>query len=139
MRCYCLKPVITAGIILVFFNGCGEAVPKARHGNRSVMPSVPQISASEGLTGQMEFGLPTVHRGAYEPLSVAIPVRAAHNQPQRVQYRFEYFDDSGRPIRPTMDWRYILLPVQGERVMASSALDTAAVDWRLEIRRAKRN
>ena len=126
------------GWVIAIGVGCAALGPgDSRQASSGTDLSI-QVTTFEGLDGRMVFGEPQVQRGAYEPLSVSIPVRAAHDRSLRLQYRFEFFDRSGRPIRPTMDWRYILLPVQGDRVMESTAYDTAATDWRLEIRRARR-
>ena len=127
--------VVMIGCALTLWTGCGGI---QNHDNQHPTAEAdPQITMFEALDQQLAFGQPDVHRGTFEPLRVVISVRATENQPQRVQYRFEYFDRSGRPMRPSMDWRYLLLPIGGERIMEGSALDTAAVDWRLEVRRAK--
>ena len=136
-RLFCFS-VIVAGCVALGCSGCDALtnLTKAKSGSLT-HTSYPQITTFEGLEGQLLFGPPIVKRGTYQPIHVAIPVRAAHDQPQRVQYRFEYFNSSGRPLRPSMDWRYLLLPVGGERIMDGSALNTTAVDWRLEVRRTK--
>jgi hypothetical protein len=54
-----------------------------------------------------------------------------------IQYRFEFFDELGRPLQPQMQWRYAQLPARNQRFFEGSALDTAAVDWRFEARRAR--
>ncbi len=129
---------MTGVCVLVAWTGCDAfngSQTKLHDPDAAI--AYPQITMFEGLEGQLLFGPPQIKRGTYQPISVAIPVRTARDHPQRVQYRFEYFDGSGRPLRPSMDWRYILLPVDGERTMAGSALDIAAVDWRLEVRRAR--
>lgn len=134
----CMWSVIGVGCVMVLGVGCHESGLKNHDEHTNKTSFYDQITTFEGLDGQLVFSDPEVQRGVYQPIHVAIPVRAAGDQAQRVQYRFEYFDRAGRPMRPSMDWRYILLPVQGERVMDGSALDSAAVDWRLEIRRARR-
>lgn len=129
---------ILAGCVIALEFGCASL--GSRHQGHHVSGSdlSAQVTSFEGLDGQIVFGEPEVKRSVYDPMSVSIPVRAARDQSLRLQYRFEFFDRNERPIRPTMDWRYILLPVQSDRVMESTAFDTAAADWRLEIRRGRR-
>ena len=127
-----------AGCVIALGVGCVSLGSRNQGHDGSSSDLSAHITTFEGLDGQMVFGEPQVKRSAYEPINVSIPLRAAHDQSLRLQYRFEFFGRAGRPIRPTMDWRYILLPVQGNRVMESTAFDTAAADWRLEIRRARR-
>lgn len=129
-------PVILAGCAVGLWAGCDVLKGLNTSPKEPAAAFYSQITTFEGLEGELVFGQPVVQRGVFQPIHVAIPVRAAYDQPQRIEYRFEYFDSTGRPLRPSMDWRYILIPVRGQRVMEGSAVDTAAVDWRLELRRA---
>jgi hypothetical protein len=56
----------------------------------------------------------------------------------RVQYRYLFMDAQGRPVeRNEVGWKYQVLPPGVERFLEGNALDTTAVNWRLEIRPAQ--
>ena len=101
----------------------------------------PQITALDELEEQLVFGTPSVYSPADRPMSVVVPMRAAigaNDDDMAVQYRFEFLDSLGRPIEPSMGWRHILLPPRVTRFVEGAALDTDAVDWRLELRLDKK-
>ena len=51
-----------------------------------------------------------------------------------VQYRFLFFDHSGRPVGPDPAWQQIYLPARAQEFVTGTALAKEAVDWRLEVR-----
>ncbi len=117
--------------------GCDMVkAPRGRH-DPLARADYPQVTALDDLHRYILFADPVVKHDARQPMSITVPVRAAMDQPVRVQYRFEFFDQSGRPLRPRMDWRYMLLPARGQRFMESTSLDIEAEDWRLEVRSAQ--
>jgi hypothetical protein len=71
------------------------------------------------------------------PLSVQQAIRNTADFHVNVQYRFEYFDAKGFRLPGSEVWRFKELPSRMEVFLASSALDPAAVDWRLTIRTAQ--
>ncbi len=70
------------------------------------------------------------------PLTVNVPLRLTSvtpNQFARVQYRYIFLDAAGVPLRTQSDWKYIRLEPRNQVFLQGNALDTTAVDWRLEI------
>lgn len=134
MRWWCMWALVS-----VLAVGCDTAMAPWGGRPKPLAEGSPlQITAFDGLQAHLVFGKPRVTGGThFDAIGIVVPVRAAGDQPQKVQYRFEYFNQDRRPMRPSMDWRYILLPAHGERFMEGAALDPAAVDWRLEVRRAR--
>ncbi len=72
------------------------------------------------------------------PLSVTSVVRAKTRTDEwDVQYRYFFLDEAGRPLEADPDWRFMHLPARTQMYMEGNALDSTAVDWRLEIRPAR--
>lgn len=118
--------------------GCDTA--KAPHAVKPdpVAPvQYPQI-ATEGVLGKHLFYAKPIVRGeGGSPLKVTVPLRLRDDKPANAQYRFTFLDRDGAPVDPPMDWRFMVLPPRLQVFMEGSALDDAAVDWRLEVRPAK--
>jgi len=96
----------------------------------------PQQVALEGLESYVVSGESTVQASQDQPLSVEVPLRAVSNKELSVQYRFLFFDKDRRLLKPQMQWRYTTL-TRAQQFVRGSALDTRAVDWRLEVRPAR--
>ncbi len=73
------------------------------------------------------------------PLRVTVPVRTlvAKGETIRVQYKFTFLDQTGRPLSPDGDWHYVRMPANTKRFFEGNALDQRATDWQLEIRTAR--
>lgn len=95
----------------------------------------PRIVALQDLDRYLAFSPADVQdAGGTKPLSISVPVRVKSDEDFHVQYRYEFFDKSGRPIRPEMEWRYLKMPARAQVFMEGAALDTHATDWRLVVR-----
>jgi len=98
----------------------------------------PQVVVLDRLGRWVVKGQPIVKGGeADQPLTVTVPVRLTSDQDVNAQYRFIFFDVAGAPLRPEMEWRYILLPGRTEVFLSGTALDKRAADWRCEVRYAQ--
>lgn len=126
----CLGVAVLAGCDTTKAPGEAQADPLLR-------AMYPKVAALEGLEDYLVFSEPSVELGSGRPLSVSVPIRARTDEQLNIQYRFEFFDRDGRPVQPAMDWRYLLLPGRAQRFLQGAALDTSAVDWRLEVRPAR--
>ena len=127
------RMLLLAVVVLGFSAGCetvGRIDPVTAVGH-------PQISVLDDLNWQLVFDKPIVEQGDDQPLNVTVPVRVAKDSGIVIQYRFAFLDALGRPLQPGMQWRYAQLPARNQRFLEASALDTAAVDWRFEVRRAQ--
>jgi uncharacterized protein YcfL len=98
----------------------------------------PQIVIDENIEKFLLAGDPNVRGGdADRPLSVTVPMRSNSEHEFAVQYRFEFFDRDGRPVRSQPDWHWVRVPPRQEKVFEGAALDTNAADWRLVIRSSR--
>ncbi|MDX2148626.1 MAG: DUF1425 domain-containing protein [Planctomycetota bacterium] len=92
----------------------------------------PQVVAGS-LQRWIGFDRPNEQRDPV--LSVTVPARAlTDGQQLNVQYRFFWFDASGRPADAEPTWRYMRMPSRTQVFFEGNALDNDAVNWRLEIR-----
>jgi uncharacterized protein YcfL len=72
-----------------------------------------------------------------QPMQVEVPMRNLTANQYLVDYRFLYYDESGRELEPVMGWR--MQPLQPKQVVTlkGKALDAAATRWRLEVKWAQ--
>lgn len=118
-------------------SGChGDAAraPASPGPDPLVSGTYPQITMAQGLIGLIVQGRPVVQPSVpHSPLRVTVPIRSVQDGPTRVQYQFTWLDNVGRPVGVS-GWKYEIVPPRMERFFESNALDTRAVDWRLEIK-----
>lgn len=129
-----------ACLLLIGLAGCQNDPVKAPFpGQPDLLPAhaYPQIVVTDGLDEVLGFGRPNVQAGPDQPMSVTIPVRVMDDYAYNTQYRFEFFGRDGRELQPKMDWKYERLPARVQVFMRGAALDTGAVDWRLQVRSAR--
>lgn len=80
-------------------------------------------------------GTVVVDTPADRPMSVTVPLRSIADNSMRVQYRFLWFDDKGRPVREG-EWIAEMFAPRVERRLQGNAIDLKSRDWRLEVRSA---
>ena len=101
----------------------------------------PQIATEGNLGNHLSYARPIVRPSGQAPggtpMHVTVPIRLRDDKPVNAQYRFTFLAADGGPIGQPMDWRFMVLPPRLQVFMEGSALDSQAVDWRLEIRPAK--
>lgn len=98
----------------------------------------PQVVALDRLGRWLVNNPPIIKGGeADQPMTVTVPVRLTSDENVNAQYRFLFFDAAGAPLRPEMEWRYVLLPGRTEVFLTGTALDKRAADWRCEVRYAR--
>lgn len=121
--------------------GCEDPVkaPPEGYGDLLARDNYPRIVALEGLSEALRFGPPIVDASTdAAPMKVTVPVRSVEDKyPLNVQYRFEFLDSGRRPLSETAGWKFLHLEPRVEAFMTGSALQTSAVDWRLEVRPAR--
>jgi len=100
----------------------------------------PQQVVLEGLNRGIVSGDPVV-RGPSDsmPMTVTVPLRSVADKTLHVQYQFEFLDANGLPVRgtPTSGWRFVTVEPRTQVFAVANALDTDAVDWRLQVRPAR--
>lgn len=120
------------GCVKAPFTGKADAVP---------IDNYPRIVASRETYKNLRFSAGIVEAGTLDrPMRVSVPVRSTFERSNlNVQYRFEFLDGAGRPMRRSgnAEWRYKALPPRNQVFLDGNALDTGASDWRLEVRLAE--
>ena len=126
--------------VMMAAGACATKDPVMAPGQPGVdhLAEYPQIVTLDGL-GQWVVAEPAIvdHPRA-GLLQVTQPIRSiTEYQHLRVQYRFIYLDQTGRPLRSQEEWRYIVIPSRAQVFLDGTSLSTEAEDWRLEIRSAR--
>lgn len=119
--------------------GCGDPYRAPPAGMHDPLPleAYPRITALEGLSPWLLFEEPIVDAStADRPLRVTVPVRLGYDRPRDVQYAYQFFDANGR-LLVERQWRFVHLEPRTVFHFEGSALETSAVDWRLEVRPAR--
>jgi hypothetical protein len=95
----------------------------------------PQIQVlSSDLRPWLGFQTPTVIRRDGAPLEIQVPVRNLANEQYLTEYRFVFFDANRQVVQPEMGWVMQPLVAKQTEYLRANALDTQAVDWKLEVR-----
>lgn len=96
----------------------------------------PQVVTMYGLHDKFFYSAPSVRPEENgRPMSVSVPVRLRRSKYDiPCQYRFFFFDPSGRPLDPEPTWQYKNIPPRVQVFLEGSAPDIGAVSWRCEIR-----
>lgn len=128
--------LFAAALATAALSGCNTDPPAAKPDKVSAA-AYPQITATEGLDRFVAYDKAVVDRSDAGAMSVSVPVRLTRNKETPIEYRFTFFDERGRPLRPESDWQYKVLPARTQQFISSTALDMDATDWRLEIRPAR--
>ncbi|MEX0886357.1 MAG: DUF1425 domain-containing protein [Phycisphaeraceae bacterium] len=94
----------------------------------------PRHVAIAGLDHALVVEEPIVDAStATRPMSVTVPVRSVVDEPLSLQYRFRFLDERGRDLHDS-GWRLERLEPRLQANLEANARQTAAADWRLEIR-----
>ncbi len=112
--------------------------PPGAQADEVPLANYPRVVVLDGLQPFIAISEPAVTKSPDQPLRVSVPVRAVtQHEELNVQYRFIFFDETGRVVEPEMVWRYERLASKAQRFFEAGALDQRATDWRLEIRPAR--
>lgn len=135
--------ILTAAVAAAALQGCASPPPH-RPPPGSVEDPVPlalypNINVHRPLTPYILVADPIVERDRAGTLRVDVPIRAntRPHEDLNVQYRFQFLDDRGRPLPPEPEWAYVRLDPTIQAFVSANAMDSRAVDWRLEIRPAR--
>ncbi len=119
--------------------GCDDVkAPPAGQGDLLPAENYPRIVALDTLSQHLRFETPVVERATdTRPMRLAVPVRSIEDRyPVAIQYRFEFYDASGRRLSDS-GWRYEELTPRVQTQLTAGAMRTGASDWRLIVRSAR--
>jgi hypothetical protein len=98
----------------------------------------PNINVLEGLGSDVQFDDPSIIPSRPDrPMTVSVPARNATTGDLNIQYHYVFLDKYNRELLPDTGWHYETIPSSAQRRLAASAIDTTAVDWRLEVRKTR--
>ena len=121
--------------------GCQQDQVQAPQAIRSdpLAEGYPQNVALNGLEKVVVIGKAIVEPAtSSRPMRVTVPLRSVVDGAVRTQYQFIFLDDKGRPVKSYREnWHYQVLADHAQVFLEGAALDTDAVDWRLEVRPAQ--
>lgn len=92
--------------------------------------------ADKELEGRLAFEPPRISRDDAGLMYVTVPARAATNRPQIVNYRFTFFDESGRPL-PGGEYQRADLESNTTSFLQGNSTSPRAKDFQIEIRLAR--
>ena len=133
--------ILLATCLVISPAGC-ESYHLARphEGAVDLLPleAYPRIVVEHGLHKLLVFGDPVVDVASdMRPMKVAVPVRIkSYRAGANLQYQYVFVDEHGRSVSES-GWRFERLPPRWRRDLTAAALDTDAVDFRLEVRRSR--
>jgi uncharacterized protein YcfL len=70
------------------------------------------------------------------PMDVSVGLRSLADNSMNVQYRFQWFDESGRMVEEEQ-FKQFLIPPRTEQRLRSNPMTTKASDWRLQVRSSR--
>jgi hypothetical protein len=119
--------------------GCTHSDPPPSPQDHITPESYPRAAALEGLDHAVRFGPPVVERSEPgRPMRVSVPLRNIETRDLNEQYRFEFRDDAGRPLRTNRGWAFTKHAGGGaQTTLDANSLEDTAADWRLELRPAR--
>ena len=128
-----IAAVVLAGVVV---SGCssGGYAPYTPAGDPLPTAKYPNIVADGELAPYLAVNTPTITKDPI--LSISVPVRLMSDKGQwsKVQYRYIFLDSNFAPVRAQPDWQPMTMEPRQQVFMTGNALDTNAVNWRLEIR-----
>ena len=135
-----MKTMLSMIGLLALVAGCSNEVPAYREG-RAERYSPPQVQITglnaEDLRQSTAIDRPMTSRDPANLLFVIVPIRNTSDQVLRIQYRYNFLDDQGRPLPENVAWnRKTLTPGSTERITFNSTSPRAA-DFQLDLRYAQ--
>lgn len=92
--------------------------------------------ADKELEGRLAFDPARASRDESGLLHVTVPARAAVSRPQIVQYRFRFFDETGRPL-PGGEYQTVTLESNTNSFLQGNSTSPRADDFQVELRLAR--
>ena len=136
VRAVCYAVLTLAAVVaLGTVSGCAKPTPRpaAKPEPQLRAKAQPRFLVRGGLQSKLAFAKPEPSGGSEYPLEISVPVRLRASTARDVHYRFVFYDQQGRVLKPRMDWRHAKLPANERLNLKGSATTTAARDWQLLI------
>ena len=129
-----IAAVVLAGVVVSGCAGGGAYEPYTPGWDPLPTAKYPNITAEGHIAGYLAANTPTITKDPI--LSISVPVRLMSDKGQwsKVQYRYIFLDSNFAPVRAQPDWQPMTMEPRQQVFMTGNALDTNAVNWRLEIR-----
>lgn len=120
--------------LLLALGGCQSTAPHAGQADLLSTEQYPRIVVARDLHKVLVFSDPIIEvPSESSPMKVTVPVRTKSNRGGAfVQYQYAFIDAHGRTLSSS-GWRFQRLPPQWRRDLTAAALNTDAVDFRLEV------
>jgi uncharacterized protein YcfL len=97
----------------------------------------PKINVQNDLQHDIAADNPIVTQDAITPMRITIPLRDLRQSDLDIQYHFTFLDKNGHQLQPDTGWIYVRLPSSTQVRITGAALDTAAVDWFVDLRKGR--
>jgi uncharacterized protein YcfL len=132
--------IFTIVPLLALVAGCAQNPPPYREG-RAERYAPPQVQITgldaEDLRLSTAIDRPVTSRDQANNLIVTVPIRNTGDQVLRIQYRYNFTDEQGRPLPANMAWNpKTLEPGSTERITFNS-VSAKAADFQLDLRYAR--
>ncbi|MCC7146232.1 MAG: DUF1425 domain-containing protein [Phycisphaeraceae bacterium] len=134
-----IRTLLAVAIASVLLAACKPGPPPSPQAEVTQRANYPRNIALQGLSPSLLAGEAMIEAPKdNRPLHVTVPIRNVYAYGVNVQYRFEFFDATGKPVaREEPGWRFQHLATDMQAFLDGNAMDMAAVDWRLTIRSAR--
>ena len=132
IRSVCVATACVASLVLL---PCCSQSLRSPEPDPLDMDEYPQVVATENL--HRVIVISDVAKGESRPLNLTLAIRNVDDDERSIQYRFFFLDLNNVPEVLDPDWHYLRLPALTGVFIQGNAMDTRAVDWRLEIRPAR--
>lgn len=135
-----MKNLLCVAGLLGLLAGCAQDVAPYREG-RAERYAPPQVQITglnaEDLRQSTAIDRPSTSRDTANMLYVTVPIRNTSDQVLRVQYRYNFVDEQGRPLPENIAWNRVTLePGSAQRITFNSTSPKAA-DFQLDLRYAR--
>jgi len=124
--------------MVVGLTGCDTTkAPYTPRADTIAQQDYPQVTVTGDLRKWVALNTPVVEKGDVMKVSVPVRLMSDTGEYARVQYRFQFLDKNGVPMRVQPDWRFQTLEPRNQVFLTANSMDAGAEDWRLEIRSAR--
>lgn len=133
------RPLLATACAAALLSACAtDPAPSPGAPDPSLPNNNPQISVLDpNLQRGIGFGQTVVIPSGATPMKVQVEMRNLSNYEYLVDYRYLFYDAQGIQLEPAMSWRQVSLLPKQLQMISANALDTKAVNWRLEVKWAR--
>lgn len=132
-----LSSALVIASMCASFGGCKtDTAPSAGMGDPYPAPmNDPQISVlATDLRPHLVFQPAIITKDGQRPMTVELPMRNTTYNKYLLEYRFLFYDASGRELSPVMGWEFVPLDPKQVARLKAKATSLEADNYRLEVR-----